>query len=448
MVAPYLERFADLGARNQAGMRATDFTLERMDWLIQALGHPERRYPSIHVAGTNGKGSVAAFCAAVLQAAGYRVGAFTSPHVHSALDGIAVDGRRVTNAELEVTFATMQAALVQRDDWTQFEIVTALAYEHFARVGVQAAVIEVGLGGRLDATNVITPAVPVITPIDLDHTSILGDTLAQIAAEKAGIIKPGVPVVLAPQQAEARKVVERIAAERGAHLIRVVEQGRGGGVKKEGGRAGGQSNDVTYLRGVFDLSGQQFQVRHNNETQNLSIALLGAHQVANAATAYAALRAASERGLRVSNDAMRAGFAATRWPGRFEVVRQQPPVILDAAHSPHAAKALRQALDDYFPGRQVVLVLGISADKDLPGLLEPLQPRIARAVATQSTHPRAMPPEELRRRLLALSVQATAEADVGAAISAALAARQDDEIVLVCGSVFLVELARQHFHTA
>lgn len=441
MLKSLLNNYTDLAAGRQDGMSAADFTLERMEWLMQALGHPERRYPSIHVAGTNGKGSVTAFCTAAFRAAGCRVGTFTSPHVHGALDGIAVDGQRVPETELEATFATMRDVLAQRVDWTQFEIVTALAFQQFARVDVQATVIEVGLGGRLDATNVITPTVSVITPIDLDHTSILGNTLAQIAAEKAGIIKPGVPVVLAPQQDEARLVVERIAAERGAHVVRVRELAAVGAEEQK-------SNDVIFSRGAFDLSGQDFQVRHKNEAQILRITMLGAHQVANAATAFAALQAASEAGLNVSDADIHAGLAAARWPGRFEIVRQDPIVILDAAHSPHAAIALRQALDDYFPERDVVLVIGVSVDKDLDGVLAPLRTRIVRAIATQSTHPRAMPADELRQRLTALGVQTTVEADVEAAISAALAERSGDEIVLVCGSVFLVELAREYIQPA
>src|SRR3972149_8746487 len=199
-----LRSLPDLGAKAQGAMSSADFTLERMAWLMAALGHSQQEYPSIHVAGTNGKGSVSALCAAALQAAGLRVGLFTSPHLRGSWQGISVNGAVVEQGELECTFEGLRPHLRQRADWTQFEVVTALAFQHFARAGVEAAVIEVGLGGRLDATNVLTPSVSVITPIDYDHTSILGSRLAQIAAEKAGVIKRGVPVVLAPQPAGGR----------------------------------------------------------------------------------------------------------------------------------------------------------------------------------------------------------------------------------------------------
>src|SRR3990172_320512 len=184
----FLSSLPDLGARSQRGMQSADFALDRMHLLMESLGHPERAYPSLHIAGTNGKGSVSAFCTAALQAQGYHVGSFTSPHIAGALAGIAVDKAEVPQAELEGTFLEILPTLEKRDNWTQFEVVTALMFAHFARAKVDAAVIEVGLGGRLDATNVLNPLVSVITPIDYDHRSILGNSLAEIAREKAGII--------------------------------------------------------------------------------------------------------------------------------------------------------------------------------------------------------------------------------------------------------------------
>src|SRR3972149_664542 len=208
---PSLRSLPDLGAQTQGAMSAGDFSLERMAWLMEVLGQPQQKYPSIHVAGTNGKGSVSALCAAALQAAGLLVGLFTSPHLRGALQGISINGALVEQSELEASFEGLHPYLEQRTDWTQFEVVTALAFQHFARAGVGAAVIEVGLGGRLDATNVVSPLVSVITPIDYDHTSILGNTLPETAAEKAGIIKRGVPLVLAPQPAEVSEVIRKAA---------------------------------------------------------------------------------------------------------------------------------------------------------------------------------------------------------------------------------------------
>ncbi|MBX3047872.1 MAG: hypothetical protein KIT46_07415 [Anaerolineales bacterium] len=432
MLTAFLDRLPDMAARNQDGMRSSDFTLERMHALLVALGHPELGLRGVHIAGTHGKGSVAVLCAAALQAAGYRVGLFTSPHAAGALAGIQLNGTVATLPELEATFAGMQSALGSRADWTHFEVVTALAYAHFARQEVDAAVIEAGLGGRLDATNAWTPSVSVITPVDYDHTSILGSQLAQIAAEKAGIIKPGVPVVLAGQAAEARRVLRQAAAEQAALLVEIGEQ-------------------WGYRTGEHSLAGQQLWVWSQEQPEEpipLQIGLLGRHQAGNAATAYAALhtlQAAS--GLSVPRAAVQAGFSAARWPGRFELLQDEPAVVLDAAHSPGAAQALRQALDDYFPGQELVLVLGVSADKDLAGLLAPLQERSAAAIATQSGHARAMPTGALAARLQQAGLTTWAEPDPQQALRAALSAVRPGQLVLVCGSVFLVDQIRQ-FHRA
>lgn len=419
-----LGKLEDLGARPQQSMGPADFTLERMQALMAELGHPERAYPSIHIAGTNGKGSVSAFCAAALQAEGHRVGQFTSPHLAGALEGIRIDGAAVADADLEDTFDRMQAFLARRRDWTHFEVVTALMFSHFAQAEVDAAVIEVGLGGRLDATNVLTPLVSVITAIDYDHMSILGSTLAEIAGEKAGIIKEGVPVVVSPQPAEARVEILKTAKEKRAEVMEIGE-------------------DIRFKRISSDLNGQVFQINapHQPATQ-IKIGMLGYHQVENAATAFAALECANRRGLVVSRGAIERGFVAARWPGRFEVLGGAPPVVLDAAHSPAAARALRAALDEYFPGRRITMLLGVSVDKDLVGIIAPLRPRLARAIATQSAHPRAMPAAALQRRLGELGIETAAEPDARLALERAIDSAGEKSVILVCGSVFLVETVR------
>lgn len=393
---------------------------------MEALGHPDRHNPNLHIAGTNGKGSVGAFCTATLQAQAYKVGRFTSPHLAGALAGISINHIRVKETDLEQSFELMLPHLKLRKDWTQFEVVTALMFLHFARAKVDAAVIEVGLGGRLDATNVLKPLVSVITPIDYDHMSILGNSLAEIAREKAGIIKKGVPLVIAPQPEEARASIVQIAEEKGVDIVEV-------------------GKDVLYERVSSDLSGQVFDVWNvsaPNQKTELAIQLLGAHQIENAATAFAALQTAPIRGLPVSEDAIRRGFAAARWPGRFEMIQENPPVVLDAAHSPAAAQALRASLDEYFPGRSVIMILGVSVDKDLAGIIETLRARIDRVVATQSKHMRAMPANELRAKLVRIGIEAEAIADAKQAVMKVMDIVKVNEVVLVCGSVFLVELVR------
>ncbi len=421
----YLARLPDLAARNQNTMRAADFQLARLQRLLAAAGSPQQAYPSLHVAGTNGKGSVCALCAAALQAQGYRVGRFTSPHIQGALRGIVVDGRPATDVELQAAFEQLLPLLLAQEGWTHFEIVVAVMFTHFARAGVDVAVVEVGLGGRDDATNVLLPEVSVITPIDYDHTAILGAALAEIAAHKAGIIKPGVPVVSAPQPAEAAAVIAAQATAQHAALARV-----------------GQDWQIEPLHA--DLSGQRLRVRRTGgEWHEFDIHLLGEHQITNAATAYAALQALNERGVLISAAAIADGFAAARWPGRFEVLPGRPTTILDGAHSPAAARALRAALDAYFLDVPIVLVLGVSADKDLTGLLEPLLPRVQRVIATQSQQQRAMPAGQLAQWLAALGLPAAAEPAPAAALAAARAACPPGGVVLVAGSVFLVDEVRE-----
>ncbi|HRQ92012.1 MAG TPA: Mur ligase family protein [Anaerolineales bacterium] len=421
----YLSGLPNLAQRNQHGLRAEDFSLQRLQRALAALGQPQQAYPSLHVAGTNGKGSVSVLCAAALQAQGHRVGLFTSPHLSGALHGIRVNGMRASEAELQASFEHIYPTLAPQEGWTHFEVVVALMFAHFARVAVAVAVVEVGLGGRLDATNVLLPTVSVITPIDYDHTSILGHSLAEIAAHKAGIIKPGVPVVSAPQPAEAAAVIAAEAAAQHAPLTQVETQW--------------QAELVS-----ADWQGQHLRLRgaEDDEWQELHIALLGQHQLTNALTAYAALQKLDGRGLPVSPQAIRAGFAAARWPGRFERLPGEPLTILDGAHSPAAARALRAALDAYAPGQPVVLVLGVSADKDLAGVLEPLAERIQMVYATQSAQLRAMPAGELAERVLAFGLPATAQPQPAAALQAARAACPRDGLVLVAGSVFLVDEVR------
>jgi dihydrofolate synthase/folylpolyglutamate synthase len=419
----FLSSLPDLGARRQDSISSADFTLEHLHTLMIALDEPQHRYPSIHIAGTNGKGSVAAFCASALQAQGYKVGSFTSPHIHSALDGISINGEVGAQNELAQTFELIRPHLDPSLVWTYFEIVTALAFTHFARVGVDAAVIEVGLGGRLDATNVVTPLVSVITPIDFDHTSILGNTLAAIATEKAGIIKPAVPVVISPQDPEARAAILNIAAAKQAPVTEI-------------------GADILFSRYAVDLIGQQVRIWHKETPEQATIfhiGLHGVHQVANAATAFAAMRLADKRGLQINSDSIEKGFAAARWPGRFEIMQADPPFVLDAAHSPAAARVLQAALDDYFPKRPIVAVLGVSIDKDLAGLLKPLRPRLAQLVATQSSHPRAMPASELTSKLTALGFIAQSEPEPAKAVSSARSLAASDSVLLCFGSVFLIE---------
>ncbi|MDI3340699.1 MAG: folylpolyglutamate synthase/dihydrofolate synthase family protein [Sphaerobacter sp.] len=404
--------------------------LQRTAWLLEALGRPEARVPALHIAGTKGKGSTAACAAAMLRAAGYRVGLYTSPHLHTFRERIQIDGAPIapeTFAALtdEVAAANRRLAAA-KPDWgeaTAFEVATALAFLAFARAAVDVAVVEVGLGGRLDATNVITPAVAVITPISYDHTAILGNTLAAIATEKGGIIKPGRPVVLGPQPAEARATLERLAAERGSP---VYIAGRDWHARP--GDAG------------FDLTGPWGSYR------DLRLALRGRHQVENAATAVAACWLLREAGLTVSEAAVRAGLAAVHWPGRLEVVREQPLVVVDGAHNVDAVTRLAEALVEVFGPRRRTLILGIAGDKDVEAMLATLAPLASRVIATASHHPRAAAAARVAAAARAAGGPALAveEApDVATALRRAIEAAAPEDLICVTGSLYAVAEARE-----
>lgn len=422
----YLAALDDLSIRSRNAWNSADYTLSRMQALVARLKHPQRRYPSVHVAGTNGKGSVCAMLSAALQAQGYRVGLYTSPHLDGPLAGIHLDGRVASSQVLEAAWEKLYPRVADLNGLTVFESVTALAFQVFADQSVEIAVIETGLGGRLDATNVLTPAVSVITPVDLEHTHILGNSLAAIAAEKGGIIKTAVPVVIAPQEADAALVLHQIARQKHAPLI---EMG------------------VDYLieRLAFDESGQDIRIQRAGEgapAQEFHLNLLGGHQALNAAAAYAALQALAETSLPITKQAIRQGFGAVRWPGRLEVVGRQPLVLLDGAHTPAATRALAQALNDHFPQKAVLAVFGISEDKDPDKLLEPLKSRLNGLNATQSRHARALPAAEMGRALGGLDVSVAAGPLPDMLAQAIERMKQMDGLVLVFGSVFLAEEAR------
>ena len=404
------------------------FELGRMHALAAALGDPHKQFPIIHIAGTKGKGSTAAFCASALQAAGYRVGLYTSPHLDDFTERIQMNGVPIPHADFVALVDEMRPIVASIPKLTTFEIATALAFLYFARQGATAGVIEVGLGGRLDATNIVTPLVSVITSISYDHMAILGNTLAQIAAEKGGIIKPGIPVVIAPQQPEARQVFIDMAGARGAPLTQV-------------------GLDWRYTPLAHSLSSQTMRIypsAYPQDQVDLHISLLGAHQVDNAATAYAALQTARQEGLtRLNPTALADGFAHTAWPGRFEVLQLDPPLVLDCAHNRDSALRLRQALDDYFPARPVCLIFGASEDKDITGMLAELAPRLNEVIVVKSFHPRAANPALILKQLAALHCPARVIEDVAEALDTALiSAEKAQSLILVTGSIFVAAGAR------
>lgn len=423
----YLYSFVDFSLTK--GMRYTpeQFDLGRMRDFVKLMGNPESTYPSLHIAGTKGKGSVSSFCTSALMAAGYRVGLYTSPHLHDYTERIQVDRKPVSHPDLVELLEEIKPTIESVPKLTTFEITTALAFLYFQRQKVDAAVLEVGLGGRLDATNVVIPTVSVITSLSYDHTQILGNTLEEIAREKAGIIKPGVPVILAPQKDEARQVIEKIAADRSSPLV---ELGR----------------EVRFSPIEHSLEGQSLRVwemGNQSHSATLEIPLLGVHQVENAATAYAALQVFSQRALPLKDNAIERGFRQAYWSGRFEVLRRQPPVVVDSAHNRDSALRLRQTLDDYFPGYGVILLFGASEDKDITGIFEELSPRVQEVVAVKSFHPRAIEPERLVELAESHGKPARIVADIPEALDVALKIAGDQQLVLATGSIFVVAAVQE-----
>jgi dihydrofolate synthase/folylpolyglutamate synthase len=406
-----------------------DLKLDRMRSLLTRLGQPQRRYPILHVAGTKGKGSTSAMLAAVLRAAGFRVGLFTSPHLRCVEERIQVDGVPISTPELTTLLDEVRRVTAVRPGFaglTFFEVATAVGFLHFARRRCDVAVVEVGLGGRFDSTNVCEPEVALITSISLDHTKILGSRLASIAFEKAGIVKPGRPAVSGAAVSEARSVIEDICRRREAPLRQL-------GVDfRFTYRPGQVTSAGTHRAGVAVTTWRR-------RWPELELNLLGEHQAANAAVAVACVELLRERGWTIPDAAVTAGLAGVTWPARMEVRPGPPLAVLDCAHNVASAQAVIDTLRMSFPPGRRLLIFAGSADKDLAGMFRVLAPHFDRIILTRFTeNPRAVPPERLLEILRAGSdVSAELAPTPAAAWRAALAAAGRDDLIVAAGSVFL-----------
>ena len=411
----YLYSFVDYSLKHISELARAEFNLDRMFALMEELGNPQSNYPIIHVAGTKGKGSVSALCAAAFQAAGYKTGLYTSPHLWDYVERIQINGEPISHEELVELVEEVKPAVARIPKLTTFEITTALGLLAFENNSVNAAVIELGLCGRLDATNIVTPNVSVITSLSYDHMAVLGNTLAQIAGEKAGIIKQGVPVVSTPQADEALHVLERVAKERDNQFILV-------------------GRDIKFDRTNSSIDGQSLSIKDNirHSTLDLRLPLLGEHQIENAAIAYTALKTS---GISISDEAIQQGFAQVKWPARFEILRREPPVVVDSAHNRDSARRLRETLDEYFPDIPVILIFCALEDKDIAGMLEELKPRLECVVATRADHPRAPSAEWMAEQVKKAGIPGEAVAPVSTALERALELAGGEKLILSAGSV-------------
>jgi dihydrofolate synthase/folylpolyglutamate synthase len=363
-----------------------------------------------------------------LRTAGYRTALYTSPHLHTFRERIRVGGEKIGRDEVVALVKELRSLIERMPEVTTFEVITTMGFLYFARSDVEVAVVEVGLGGRLDATNVLSPEVAVITSISLDHTYLLGDTLGEVAREKGGIIKSGIPTVSAPQRAEAIQALEAIGQRIGSPLVEVCR-------------------DWDYDAGPADREGQSFTVRRIADGSPLEgeywIPLLGRHQLENAASAVATLDLLRERGFKLPVQAVHQGLRDVEWPGRLEILSQDPLVVVDCAHNPYSARTLREALNEWFPDRSWVLVFGASADKDIAGMLEALLSISDYTIVTRADHPRAVAPIELADIVAEVGGGAEVSLNVKKSLERALAMMNPDNGLLAAGSIFLVADMRE-----
>jgi dihydrofolate synthase / folylpolyglutamate synthase len=413
------------------------FNLAYMRAILRELGDPQRRFPSVLIAGTNGKGSTAATLASILRTAGHRTGLYTSPHLFHVNERIQINGEAIGEEQFGEIHQRVEAVahrLVEAGElpWhpSFFEVLTAMAFDYFAAAGVEIAVLEVGMGGRLDATNVVEPVVSVITDIALDHQRFLGDTITQIAREKAGIIRPGGVVVTLPQHPEANDVIGNTIAERGAHAVSAVPYVPpvAPGAKEVPGVA---PNGVR----------TSYPLRVMGEEIVVEPPLVGRHQLRNIALAIAAAEELNRSGSRVTARDIERGLRDTRWPGRFQrlaATARSAEIILDVAHNPAGAWALRSTLSEYAGERPLLLVFGVMRDKAIGEIAEILFPLAERVIATRAENPRSANPEEIRDAAARTGAEILIEPTVASALRRARELASKDGIIVITGSIYVV----------
>ena len=423
----------ELAAPTQAA--AAKFDLQNILVLAERLGHPERAYPSTHIAGTNGKGSAAAFLESILRHAGLRTGLNTSPHLEKINERMRINGQEISDEPFAETLTHIHALIEEllaagklRAHPTYFECVTAMAFAHFARERVNFGVFEVGLGGRLDATNILSPLVTIITRIDFDHESFLGHSLREIAAEKAGILKPGVPVVLAEQRQEAREVIVARATELGCPVVEPSEIFQ---VTQES-----MEDGCVRARVIEADSGTTFEIAPN---------LPGRFQLQNALNAVATARLLHNRGFQIIDDAVMRGIAETVWPGRLEKLQSDPAVYLDGAHNPGAARELAHFLEQNFAGRKVWLVYAALRDKAVDEVAGLLFPHAAEVIFTAPRISRAVSAPQLAEIAGHHAARFSVIPDAERAFERALAQAAPEDAIFITGSLYLVGQLRHYW---
>jgi dihydrofolate synthase/folylpolyglutamate synthase len=423
----FINSMTDYEKMRRVGYNHTNFNLSRMNRLLKALGNPHKAIRSVHIAGTKGKGSTAAMLANMLKACGYTVGLYTSPHLIDLRERIMVNGRMITEPEMTRLVARVAPAVTRmiKDSPTFFEIMTTIAFMHFVNRKVDIAVIETGLGGRLDSTNVLRPEACGITSISEDHQEQLGGTLAQIAQEKAGIFKAGVPIISAPQPQEVKNVLRREAAKTRAPL-----------------RFTGEDIEFSYRFESSRVTGPHTRVCLTTPTsryEHLAVPLLGEHQAINCGVALGLLDALKSRGFAINDQEAMQGLAKVVLPGRMEIISEDPRILVDGAHNPASIEALMRAIGQNIPYDSMVVVFGCSADKNIPGMLHWVALGADKVIFTVNGSPRTADPFELHNMYVeGTGKMAQATLDIGEALRIASNAVTREDLICVTGSFYLV----------
>lgn len=401
--------------------------LQRIQKLCDCMGNPEKELKVIHVAGTNGKGSTTTFIASILMAQGYRVGIYTSPYLERFTERIKINSEEISKGDVAKYVTDLIPIIDKVSDEiignpTQFEIITAMAFKYFKDKGTDYVVLEVGLGGRMDSTNVVDPLLSVITTINYDHMNILGNTLGQIAFEKAGIIKKNRPVVMYPQEQEAEQVILKRAYEEGSKVYRV--------------------DGLRYSIKSSSLKGMDFDVTGTNRYDNVHIGLVGEFQVKNAMTAIVAAEALRDLGCKIGREAVYEGLKSARWPGRFEVLEDDPCVIIDGGHNVEGIRSASGTIRKYFPDGKILIVCGILADKQYDDMVQELVKITKEFITVTPSNPRGLQAEELKKAIESHGGHAQAVESISKGAELALSMAKEYDAILFCGSLYMIGEAR------
>ena len=422
----YIYSFIDYSLTRNLRYSAEKFNLDRMVAFMRLLGNPQNDYKVIHVAGTKGKGSTSAMLNSILTNAGYKTGFYSSPHMLDFNERIRVGDQLVSNRQLVDLVSAVKPYVPQVKDLTTFEIVTGMAFLFFSQQKVDFAVIEVGMGGRLDATNIVHPLISIITSISHDHMKVLGSTLTKIAAEKAGIINPGVPVVISSQKRSAGEVILAAADEKGSRAL--------------------QSDRIFRIeRGGHSLEGQYFQFTPYTDnplgieqpSPMFFMPLIGDHQLENARTAYTALQVIKSKEVSISEKNIKEGFQKINWPGRMEIISRDPLIIVDGAHNRDSFRKFRKTIDTYLPDMKKLLIFGASEDKEVELMLGRVQSTIDELIITKAQHPRALEGEAIASKAKKMNIKYRVTNCVEDALETALNEADEQTVILAAGSIFI-----------